>query len=283
MTFEATQHKLRAFALRHRLTNWHEPDEQDIGAYVTGTKLDNAMGDTQIEVPGVVDDELRVILTYEGAPEVSFSLATILALAAGYWEPPGPASPYHPRHNQETCHIPNTPVKPEVVFIGEPSETNPQYWEDVLETAFTKSDSEILVDDGLFSVAEVTWADANRIYTTTLEPGSLLEKTNAVYLAEHEDAAVVVLLIDGCLEAVGPPVASELWVYLVEQVAHDLQTLPRLSATALKAGNFTETIYVAARLLRLSCDQENMAEVLLRALTTYAQTRSLAWEKRVER
>lgn len=58
--------------------DWHEPDEQDINAYVIGDHLDNAMGSA---FTGNCN-ELNVVLTFGGKPSAVVNLATLLSWAA---------------------------------------------------------------------------------------------------------------------------------------------------------------------------------------------------------
>lgn len=79
------------FARSHGLRpDWHEPDEQGVGARVIGTHLDNAHGDMagrMVSKDGVDFSEFNVVLTVEndeGVPEDAavVNLASLLAIAA---------------------------------------------------------------------------------------------------------------------------------------------------------------------------------------------------------
>lgn len=66
----------RNFGLRD---DWHEPDEQDISARVTGLYFDNACGDD----PSTNDNELTVVLYKDDHCRVfAINLATLLAIAS---------------------------------------------------------------------------------------------------------------------------------------------------------------------------------------------------------
>ncbi len=54
--------------------NWHEPDEQEVEAFITGMHLDNAMG-VQFSAAG----ELTVHVTKRKSLSVDFNLADLLA------------------------------------------------------------------------------------------------------------------------------------------------------------------------------------------------------------
>ena len=82
---------LADFAREHGLrTDWHEPDEQGVGARIIGTHLDNAFGSMagrQIAIDGHDFSEFNVILTVEddeGVPQDAavVNLASLLAIAA---------------------------------------------------------------------------------------------------------------------------------------------------------------------------------------------------------
>lgn len=78
------EHKmgLQRFAEEHRLRpDWHEPDEQNVSAVVTGCHLDNAMGEDQGSLPPYWQ-EFVVHLFVDERPELSINLATLLAIAA---------------------------------------------------------------------------------------------------------------------------------------------------------------------------------------------------------
>lgn len=58
-----TPDQLAGFAQKYGLRpDWHEPDEQDIGARVYGTQLDNAMGAGYVAGDGIDTGELNVVL-----------------------------------------------------------------------------------------------------------------------------------------------------------------------------------------------------------------------------
>jgi hypothetical protein len=61
----------RANGTRH---DWHEPDEQDVTADVSGGRLDNAG----------TNGEIVVIINGPKSPDVVIHLATLLAIAADY-------------------------------------------------------------------------------------------------------------------------------------------------------------------------------------------------------
>lgn len=70
--------------------DWHEPDQQGIGARIIGTHLDNAMGSTTRH-EGEKHGEFNIVLTMEmGATETRdvavVNLATLLSWAAQYGE-----------------------------------------------------------------------------------------------------------------------------------------------------------------------------------------------------
>lgn len=84
-------HLLAEFAQKHGLRpDWHEPDEQGVGARVIGTHLDNAFGATagrRLTIDGHDCTEFNVILTVEddeGDPQDAavVNLASLLAIAA---------------------------------------------------------------------------------------------------------------------------------------------------------------------------------------------------------
>jgi hypothetical protein len=58
--------------------DWHEPDEQEVNAYVVGDHLDNAMGSTTKHNHG----ELNVVITHYGENFAVINLATLLSWAA---------------------------------------------------------------------------------------------------------------------------------------------------------------------------------------------------------
>lgn len=65
-------------------TDWHEPDEQGIGALVFGRELDNAFGDYIDPDEPEHLSEIVVVLTKNGNPYCARSLATVLSEAAAY-------------------------------------------------------------------------------------------------------------------------------------------------------------------------------------------------------
>ena len=60
--------------------DWHEPDCQGVTAVITGTHLDNAMGENQDSLPAI-NQEFVVHLKSEGSVIHKINLATLLALA----------------------------------------------------------------------------------------------------------------------------------------------------------------------------------------------------------
>lgn len=87
----ADGHLLAEFAQKHGLRpDWHEPDEQGVGARVIGTHLDNAFGATagrRLAIDGHDFTEFNVVLTVEddeGDPQDAavVNLASLLAIAA---------------------------------------------------------------------------------------------------------------------------------------------------------------------------------------------------------
>lgn len=82
MAYKTTEEMLVEFVEKHKpRADWHEPDEQDIVAWVLGNHLDNAMGN--MIVPELIErgnHELLVILSC-GSDTVTLNLANILALA----------------------------------------------------------------------------------------------------------------------------------------------------------------------------------------------------------
>lgn len=63
--------------------DWHEPDEQDVGARIIGTHLDNAMGSTTRPI-GIENEagEFNVIITRRGEDVAVINLAHLLAWAS---------------------------------------------------------------------------------------------------------------------------------------------------------------------------------------------------------
>lgn len=75
---------LADFAEEHALReDWHEPDEQNIGARIIGTHLDNAMGSTT-GFEHVEHGEFNVILTVDGEDTAVVNLATLLSFATAH-------------------------------------------------------------------------------------------------------------------------------------------------------------------------------------------------------
>ena len=71
-----TKKILKRFAKLYQLRDdWHEPDEQNVTARVTGDHLDNAFG------TGDDVTELQVILCVDGQEVIRVNLATLLATA----------------------------------------------------------------------------------------------------------------------------------------------------------------------------------------------------------
>ena len=67
-------------------SDWHEPDEQGVGARVIGTHLDNAMGSTTRHEHADWGGEFNIVLTHEGEDRAVVNLATLLSWAAQYGE-----------------------------------------------------------------------------------------------------------------------------------------------------------------------------------------------------
>lgn len=61
--------------------DWHEPDNNEVNAYVLGYHLDNAMGSR-----GAQHGELVVHITQDRKPVAAVNLATLLAFACGTYE-----------------------------------------------------------------------------------------------------------------------------------------------------------------------------------------------------
>lgn len=77
--------ELQQFATVYRLSDWHEPDEQDISARVEGVSFDNAGFWPANELsrpinPDIV--ELHVIITHLGVDVAAVNLATLFSWAA---------------------------------------------------------------------------------------------------------------------------------------------------------------------------------------------------------
>lgn len=73
---------LQEFAKKYKLrNNWHEPDEHDVDAIITGTHLDNAFGDNLILSPPSYHQEYVVHLTVKDSVKLSINLADLLAIA----------------------------------------------------------------------------------------------------------------------------------------------------------------------------------------------------------
>jgi hypothetical protein len=76
--------------------DWHEPDEKDVTAAVTGASFDNAgsWGAAELErrkaerrqghMAGLTDLELWVTIYRDGEPVAEVNLATLFAFAAGF-------------------------------------------------------------------------------------------------------------------------------------------------------------------------------------------------------
>lgn len=72
---------LAEFANQHGLReDWHEPDEQNIGARIIGTHLDNAMG-SSTHFEHVEHGEFNIVLTVDGGDAAVVNLATLLSWA----------------------------------------------------------------------------------------------------------------------------------------------------------------------------------------------------------
>jgi len=77
---DSLQARLAAFAATHHVT-WHEPDEQDVAATVTGAHLGNSWGvDQSGRRPE--DQEYVVHIFHEGAETLAFNLTDLLAQVA---------------------------------------------------------------------------------------------------------------------------------------------------------------------------------------------------------
>lgn len=75
-----TPEDLTRFANKHQLRpDWHEPDNQQVGARIIGDHLDNAMGDAITLDRGY--QEYVVVLTVEGKDAARVNLATLLSWA----------------------------------------------------------------------------------------------------------------------------------------------------------------------------------------------------------
>lgn len=73
----------KRFGLRD---DWHEPDEQEISAKITGLNFDNAMGEA------IAGQEITVVLYYDHGEEgggkteeLRINLANLLAMATTPW------------------------------------------------------------------------------------------------------------------------------------------------------------------------------------------------------
>ena len=72
-----TRKNLQKFAEKYGLSDdWHEPDQKEVTAFVSGKYLDNAMGDSGD------CQEMVIMLLVAGKHILSVNLANILALAA---------------------------------------------------------------------------------------------------------------------------------------------------------------------------------------------------------
>ena len=75
------QKDIQAFAKERKLRpDWHEPDNQEVDAFITGHHLDNAFGSSQDGLPEK-SQEYLVVLTVEEAPSLFINLADLLAIA----------------------------------------------------------------------------------------------------------------------------------------------------------------------------------------------------------
>ncbi len=75
---------LKKFAAEFKVRpDWHEPDNQNVTAVVTGKSLDNAMGEDQEGLPPYYQ-ELVVHLFVDDSFKLSINLATLLAIAADH-------------------------------------------------------------------------------------------------------------------------------------------------------------------------------------------------------
>lgn len=73
---------LVTFAVEHNLSHdWHEPDNNDVGARIIGDHLDNAFGSTVAKEQHVFG-EFNVVLTKEGTDVAVVNLATLLSWGA---------------------------------------------------------------------------------------------------------------------------------------------------------------------------------------------------------
>lgn len=63
--------------------DWHEPDEQNVSAYIRGNHLDNAMGSTMRDIG---DDnssgEFNIVIQKDGEDVAVINLATLLSWGA---------------------------------------------------------------------------------------------------------------------------------------------------------------------------------------------------------
>lgn len=64
--------------------DWHEPDEQGVGAIVFGRRLDNAFGSYINPNEPESQSEIVIVLTKNGEPHCTRNLASVLAEAAAY-------------------------------------------------------------------------------------------------------------------------------------------------------------------------------------------------------
>ena len=83
-----TPEELTAFANEHGLRpDWHEPDNQQVGARIIGDHLDNAMGDAVTLDKGF--QEFVVVLTVDGKDAARVNLATLLSWATAHGKSAG--------------------------------------------------------------------------------------------------------------------------------------------------------------------------------------------------
>lgn len=77
----AIKEQLKQFASTSRVrADWHEPDEQNVSASVTGNHLDNAFGSCQ---DGLPEDYQEFVVHLKAKNEIlDINLADLLAIAA---------------------------------------------------------------------------------------------------------------------------------------------------------------------------------------------------------
>lgn len=64
-------------------SDWHEPDEQEVGAWIRGRHLDNAMGSTMRDIgEDNSSGEYNIVITKAGQPVAVVNLATLLGWGA---------------------------------------------------------------------------------------------------------------------------------------------------------------------------------------------------------